>query len=138
MVEHRAGELAHESEAAATVNKADIVLGKQLPKLGGSRRVGRIGAGVGTAINADIADLGRESVWSFEGPLLHLGLTMLTTVSHSLSLFSLHSSYGLERPQIVGLRARPNWGARGCLGAGFHRAGKHCMQVQFAPGPVCG
>jgi membrane fusion protein (multidrug efflux system) len=36
--------------------------------------------------------------------------TLLTTVSHSLSLFSLLSSYGSARSQIVGPGPRPNWG----------------------------
>ena len=63
MLEHGAGDDAHQTQASATVDQADVTLGHVLAKLFCGCRVGRIVARTGTAVDADSFDVAHGLIW---------------------------------------------------------------------------
>ena len=62
VIERRAGHLAHQAEAAAAVDEADVVRGQLCAERPCGGRVGRIFAEAGAAVDADAAYAGQAYV----------------------------------------------------------------------------
>ena len=121
--QHRAGDLAHQAEAAAAVDEADAVLRHALPELARGLGVGWIGAGVGAAVDADVVDAAGVGEGGGGGlsrlvrhALLQVLSIALATVSHTLPCSSCwchaprRRTRKPSRSMVAGDR-RPNCGA---------------------------
>ena len=137
--QHRAGDLAHQAEAAAAVDEADAVLGHALPELARGLGVGRIGAGVGAAVDADVVDAAGVGEGGGGGlsrlvrhALLQVLFFALATVSHTLpcSLCWCHAPAGERVNRALDGSGRPaaklrRGGAGGlCAGRSERRRGR--------------